>query len=167
MTGNLTNTRKPVGPLHIMPVISKEQIARVHRLFSQYADSLSFDLEFQGFRRELASLPGDYGPPGGCILLARCGNNFVGCVALRPLADDVCEMKRLYVLPEYRGKGIGRALANALIEKARQIGYKKMRLDTVASMKKANALYAWLGFYQIDAYRHNPLDEACYLELEL
>ena len=136
-------------------------------LFIQYADSLGFDLEFQGFSRELATLPGDYAPPEGCILLAEIADNFTGCVALRLLESKICEMKRLFVIPEYQGRGIGRFLALSVIDQAREKGYQKMRLDTIDSMKEANALYYSLGFRPIEAYRFNPLENPSYMELDL
>ena len=141
------------------------QYARI--LFGQYADTLGFDLEFQGFSRELATLPGDYAPPRGCILLAELNANYVGCVALRPLENKICEMKRLFVVPAYRGRDIGRALACSVIDKARQIGYEKMRLDTLESMKAATRLYRSLNFRTIQAYCYNPLEKPNYMELDL
>lgn len=137
------------------------------QLFIQYADSLGFDLEFQGFSRELAGLPGVYASPGGCILLAVVTGGLAGCVALRPLQDNICEMKRLYVIPAYQGRGIGRGLANAVIGEARKKGYQKMRLDTIKSMKAAQELYFSLGFETIDAYCYNPLDKPSFMELGL
>ena len=146
---------------------TKAHYQSVHELFIQYGGSLGFDLEFQGFCRELAGLPGDYAPPGGCILLAEVVGGFAGCVALRPLQDKICEMKRLYVIPEYQGRGIGRALAGSVISEARKKGYQKMRLDTVESMKAAQRLYVSLGFETIEAYCYNPLDNPSFMELEL
>ena len=132
-----------------------------------YADSLGFDLEFQGFSRELAELPGDYKPPAGCILLAALADGYAGCVALRSLQPDICEMKRLFVIPAHQGRGIGKMLAKAVIAEARQKGYQKMRLDTIASMQAAQKLYVSLGFKTIEAYCYNPLDNPCFMELEL
>jgi len=152
------------------------QIVRAHtdahyqyarNLFVQYADSLGLDLEFQGFSRELATLPGGYVPPLGCILLAELSGNYVGCVALRPLENKICEMKRLFVIPEYRGRDIGRALTCAVIDRAREMGYEKMRLDTIESMKKAKRLYHSFNFRTIQAYRYNPLEKPSYMELDL
>jgi len=136
-------------------------------LFVQYADSLGFDLEFQGFGRELANLPGDYAAPKGCILIAEVADQHAGCVALRPWEDNICEMKRLYVKPAYRGRGVGRALANSVIGEARKKGYQKMRLDTIESMQAAQALYFSIGFKIIDAYCYNPLENPSFMELEL
>jgi GNAT superfamily N-acetyltransferase len=136
-------------------------------LFVQYADSLGFDLEFQGFSRELAGLPGDYGSPGGCLLLAEGADGHAGCVALRPLQNEICEMKRLFVIPAYQGCGIGRLLAKAVIGEARKLGYQKMRLDTIDSMKAAQGLYYSLGFKPIEAYCPNPLENPSFMELAL
>jgi ribosomal protein S18 acetylase RimI-like enzyme len=140
---------------------------RTRELFEQYADALSFDLEFQGFRRELTTLPGAYAPPKGCILLAENEEEIVGCVALRPLEKLICEMKRLYVVPGHRKQKIGRALAEAIIDHARNCGYELMRLDTIESMTAAQALYRSLGFRPIKPYRYNPLDNPSYFELNL
>ena len=137
------------------------------RLFEQYADSLGFDLEFQDFSQELATLPGIYAPPRGCILLVEKADEFVGCVALRPLEKKICEMKRLYVIPGFRSQKIGRALVRAIIEEARSRGYEHMRLDTIDSMIEANSLYFSLGFRPIKPYRYNPLEKPTFLELEL
>jgi len=128
---------------------------------------LGFDLDFQNFDNELAGLPGEYSSPRGCILLAEYENRPAGCVALRPLSDEICEMKRLYVRPKFRGLGIGRALAKAIIEQARKIGYTLMRLDTVPTMKVARALYQSLDFKQISQYRYNPIEGAEFMELKL
>jgi ribosomal protein S18 acetylase RimI-like enzyme len=136
-------------------------------LVREYAGSLTFALDFQDFEDEISSLPTHYAPPAGCVLLAYLGDLPVGCVAVRPLAGRVCEMKRLYVRPSARGRGAGRALAEAALAKARHIGYERMRLDTVRSMVEANALYRALGFEEIGPYRGNPLPDACFLEIDL
>ena len=153
--------------IYLISAATEVHYQKVRELFIQYADSLDFDLEFQGFSQELANLPGNYAPPQGCILLAEESGCFAGCVALRPLEDKICEMKRLYVRPNFRGRGVGRRLACAVIDRARTIGYEKMRLDTIASMNEARALYYSLEFQNIRAYRYNPVDEASYMELEL
>ena len=151
----------------IINAITEDHYQSVRELFIQYADSLGFDLEFQGFSRELAELPGEYKSPAGCMLLAEATDGYAGCVALRPLHNNICEMKRLFVIPEYQGCGIGRALAEAVIGGARKQGYQRMRLDTVESMKAAQGLYFSLGFKTIEAYCHNPLDNPSFMELEL
>ena len=153
--------------IRIIHATTKDHYQSAHELFIQYAESLGFDLEFQGFSRELAGLPGDYASPAGCILLAEVGGGFTGCVALRPLQDKICEMKRLYVIPEYQGRGIGGAVANSVISEARKKGYQKMRLDTIESMKAAQTLYCSLGFKTIEAYCYNPLDNPSFMELDL
>ena len=142
-------------------------IAVAHALFLEYARSLDVSLSFQGFDRELATLPGAYAPPHGRLLLARQGAEVAGCVALRPLEADRCEMKRLYLRPPFRGQGIGRDLAEATIAEARAIGYRSICLDTLASMDAARAMYASLGFRAIPAYYDNPLPGVLYAALDL
>ena len=154
-------------PLRIIQVHSQEGIQQVKFLFSEYASSLDFDLSFQNFEDELANLPGEYSPPGGAILLAYYEESAAGCVAMRKLAEDVCEMKRLYVRQAFRGKKIGKALSVAIIEEAKKRGYSRMRLDTVPSMKEAIQLYRNLGFKETRPYRYNPRAGAMFLELIL
>lgn len=140
----------------------------VATLFREYAESLGFDLCFQGFDKELADLPGKYAAPNGCVLLADVDECVVGCVALRPLDElGVCEMKRLYVKPKYRNVGAGRMLAEAIVDRARTKGYSAMRLDTIATMHSAIRLYQHMGFVRIEPYCHNPIPEAVYMELRL
>ena len=145
----------------------KADIPIVKKLFLQYTDWLNIDLCFQDFDAELSGLPGRYAPPNGAILLAKADGNAVGCVALRPLAENVCEMKRLYVSPGFQGLGIGKALVEKIIEKARSLKYKTMRLDTLSEMTAARALYRSVGFKPIGAYYPNPLKGVEYLELKL
>ena len=136
-------------------------------LFREYAASLNFSLCFQSFEAELAGLPGEYAPPTGRLFLALIGGRPVGCVALRRLDEETAEMKRLYVRPDRRGEGLGRHLVDQTIAAARQLGYRRLRLDTVPSMVEANGLYAALGFRDIAPYRENPIAGARYLELTL
>ncbi len=146
---------------------SPEHLGAIRQLFLEYAYALETDLCFQNFAQELAHLPGSYGPPEGRLLLALNGEQTVGCVALRKMDEHVCEMKRLYLRPAFRRLGAGRLLATAIIGAARQIGYQRMRLDTLASMKAAISLYQSLGFRPIAPYYHNPNAEAVFMELEL
>jgi len=154
--------------IEIAPVHTADDVNQLKVLFREYADSLGFDLCFQDFEEELRSLPGKYSPPDGTLLVAKQEDGEIsGCVALRPLSPEFCEMKRLYVRPIHRGRSIGRALARAIIAEAAKSGYKAMRLDTVPSMKEAIRLYESLGFQPIQPYRHNPIPGAMYFELKL
>jgi ribosomal protein S18 acetylase RimI-like enzyme len=152
----------------IQQAASLEQIASARELFLEYAQSLNFSLCFQSFEKELAELPGDYAQPDGRLLLATFSDAPAGCIALHKLDAEICEMKRLYVRPQFRGKGLGRILADRLIADAREIGYKRLRLDTVEPMMcDAVALYRKLGFREIAPYRENPIEGALYMELTL
>lgn len=147
---------------------SAPQIAQARELFLEYAKSLGFSLCFQNFDKELANLPGDYAPPDGRLLLAEYDGQLAGCVALHRLSPETCEMKRLYLRPQFRGLRLGRALADRIIAEARQIGYQRMRLDTVEPvMRDAVAMYRKIGFQQIEPYCANPISGALYMELEL
>jgi ribosomal protein S18 acetylase RimI-like enzyme len=139
----------------------------VKELFREYADSLEFDLGFQGFESELETLPGSYSAPDGCILLAEAEGAVAGCIALRPLGPLICEMKRLYIRPAFQGRGLGRELTRALLQQAGRLGYERIRLDTVPSMKAAISMYRSMGFYEIPPYRENPVPGASYLEKKL
>ena len=148
-----------------------EDLAAAATLFQEYADSLGIDLRFQGFEAELASLPGEYGAPRGCLLLAWVDGALAGCCALRPLDNcdypNAGEMKRLYVRKAFRGFGLGRELAEAALDGARQIGYTSVLLDTLDDMEAARALYTDLGFVEIPPYYHNPLHGSHYLKVDI
>ena len=147
---------------------SAEQIAQVRKLFLEYAKSLGFSLCFQSFDQELASLPGDYAPPDGRLLLAEYDSHLAGCAALHKLDAEACEMKRLYLRPEFRGQGLGRSLTERILSEARAIGNQRVRLDTVEPvMKDAVAMYRKIGFKEIAPYRQNPIAGALYMELDL
>jgi len=154
--------------LEFVQAESPAQIMEARKLFLEYSDWLGLNLCFQNFEKELAELPGAYAPPDGRLLLASHENEIAGCVCLRKIGDGTCEMKRLYVRPEFRGKRVGRALALKIIEEARTIGYDSMRLDTLPSqMSEAIKMYRSLGFREIAPYYHNPVEGALFMELEL
>ena len=146
---------------------SPDHVDAVRELFRAYAAEIGIDLGFQGFDEELAELPGCYAAPRGCILLAMDGERTVGCVALRPLEEGVCELKRMYVRPEYRGQKLAGALANEVITRAAALGYTLMRLDTLAAMTAARRLYEGFGFRVTEPYYNNPLPDVVYYELRL
>jgi putative acetyltransferase len=151
----------------IEPVTTEEALKQIRELFTEYVASLGVDLSFQNFEQELAGLPGDYAAPDGCLLIATQEGQAVGCIALRKWEGKVCEMKRLYVRPQFRGLNAGRKLTEAVIAAAQELGYKRMRLDTLPTMKRAQGLYESLGFREIPPYRHNPIAGTSFLELVL
>ena len=154
--------------LEIMQAESARDMAVARELFLEYAASLGFSLCFQSFDQELASLPGKYAAPAGRLLLARDEGNWVGCAALRPLEPGICEMKRLYVRPNFRGRGLGRTLTERILAEARGIGYERIRLDTVEPvMGAAVALYRQLGFQEIAPYGDHAIPGTLFMELDL
>lgn len=157
-----------IREITIRDASSSTDIATLRQLFQEYAQSMGFTLCFQGFDKEMAGLPGDYAPPAGALLLASCGEEIAGCVALRALQPGICEMKRLYVRPRFRGKGAGLALMRSVMDKARQLGYTKMRLDTLEPlMKDAVTMYRKSGFREIPPYGPTPVAGALCMELDL
>ena len=153
--------------LTILQAETGKNLELTRDIFKKYAASLDFDLGFQDFEEELSDLPGQYASPLGRLLVAMYGDRHAGCIGLRKISHGICEMKRLYVKPQYRGLGIGRALAETVIEEARQIKYARMRLDTVPSMEKARVLYVSLGFKKIRPYRYNPIQGSEFMELSI
>ena len=159
----------PSTSFHIRPVRSAADLLATKQLFEAYAFSLGIDLSFQEFAEEMAALPDKYVAPAGELLLARdLQNEPLGCVALRPMPrDGCCEMKRLYVLPQARGMGLGKALVNAVLQEARRIGYREMRLDTLSTMVEAIRLYRRAGFMPIPPYYDTPLEGTLFFGLSL
>jgi len=154
--------------MHLIQAQSTEEISSVRELFQEYASWVEISLCFQNFDKEVAELPGAYAPPSGRLYLAIDGVKVMGCVALRKIEEGVGEMKRLYVRPEFRGRGLGRTLTEELIAEARQIGYARLRLDTLpGKMDQAIAMYRSFGFREIAPYYANPVADATFMELGL
>lgn len=153
--------------LAIRPATGESDIAVARRLFEDYAAWVGIDLSFQNFEEELKGLPGEYAPPRGALFLAWAEARPAGCIAVRPIDDRDCEMKRLYVRDAFRGLSVGERLAREAIEWARAAGYERMLLDTLPSMRSAHRLYERLGFIEIPAYRFNPVEGARFLALSL
>ena len=153
--------------LKIVEANTNEFVENAKELIREYAQSLEFDLGFQDFDKEMENFPGQYASPRGCLYVALDANQPIGCVALRDLGHGVCEMKRLYVKPSFRGQKVGKLLTEVVIKAARDMGYDYIRLDTVPSMKHANLLYNAMGFKQIAPYRFNPIEGATFFELNL
>lgn len=163
----MKNSSKGRASYRIERAADSEQLAAVRALFLEFSQSLDFNLNFQDFEAELANLPGKYAPPSGELLLASSGDTPAGCIAMRSLDDTTCEMKRLWVRPDFRKTGLGRTLAKQIIQVAKGLGYQMMKLDTVAAMKPAIQLYHSLGFVETAPYTFNPLPHALYFELRL
>jgi putative acetyltransferase len=153
--------------MNLLEAHTPEDLETVRTLFREYEQFLGVDLCFQGFAEELATLPGRYAPPSGRLLLAMEGTDAAGCVALRPLEDGVCEMKRLFVRPAYRGQGLGQHLAQRIIQEATTVGYTVMRLDTLDTLERAVRIYETLGFQRCAPYYANPLPSVVYWERTL
>ena len=153
--------------IKIYPVFTDNDYQVFRELISEYQVIMGLDLSFQNLEKELSDLPHIYGPPQGRALLAGIESEIAGCVAVRHFAEGISEMKRLYVRPKFRNQGLGRSLSLSIIEAARDLGYQAMRLDTLASMEEAVALYTALGFKRIPPYRPNPLEKPIYMELKL
>jgi ribosomal protein S18 acetylase RimI-like enzyme len=168
--GGLTS-RPPAVPgsttLIAVTIGDHARVRDARTLLLEYADSLDVDLSFQNFQRELLDFPSSYLPPTGALLVAIRDERLAGSIAMRSLDDEICEMKRLFVRPDFRGLGIGRELATAVMDSARTMGYRRMRLDTLPGMDGAQRLYRSLGFREIDAYYENPIPGTKYLELDL
>lgn len=148
-------------------VTEGEMIEVIRKLFLEYARSLEIDLDFQDFETELNTLPGKYQPPDGALILALVEGKEAGCIALRKISKDICEMKRLYVRDEYRGLGLGKKLVGMIIDEAVNKNYQYMRLDTLPTMKSAQSLYLSFGFYDIEPYVYNPIQGTRFMELKL
>ena len=144
-----------------------DHVAQVKALFQEYAETRKNDPALENFHEEIDSLPAKYAVPDGNLILAYSDGNLAGCVAVHKLADGICEMKRLYVSPRFRGRGIGRYLVEAILKQAATMGYSHLRLDSIPSMREAQELYQSIGFYEIPAYRHNPNEGTKYYEIDL
>lgn len=154
--------------IKLIQVKSSADIETAQRLFEEYSSWLGVNLCFQNFDKELAELPGEYTPPTGRLLLAIEGDDVAGCVALRKFGEGIGELKRLYVRPDFRGRGLGRTLTEMIIKTAREFGYSRLRLDTLpGKMDRAIAMYRSLGFKDIERYYDNPYATAVFMELML
>jgi len=151
----------------IIQVLAGKHIEQARALLSEYASSLDVSLSQQNFESELSNLPGEYSPPKGAFFIALENEQLVGCVAIRPLADDICELKRLYVRPRHRRKGIGTSLVQAAIDKANKIGYTRLRLGTLRTLKEALSIYRFLEFSEILPYKPTQFSDAVFMELLL
>ena len=163
----MTATQLPAAMAEIRPAHFPEHLTLVRDMLREYQVSLGVSLCFQNFEAELAGLPGAYAVPQGCLLIAWGDGQALGCVGLRALEPDLCEMKRLYLRPAARGQQLGRRLAQAICVQAKASGYRAIRLDTLPSMSAARGLYAAMGFVPVPAYVFNPIEGTLFLELDL
>jgi ribosomal protein S18 acetylase RimI-like enzyme len=161
----ITENKKQI--IEFKLITGQDMIEDIKKLFLEYSQSLEMELTFQNFEEEFNALPGKYGPPNGVLILVLVDGKAAGCIALRKISGDICEMKRLYLRDNYRGLGIGKKLIAMLIEEAKKLKYNYIRLDTIPSLKAAQRLYAAFGFYEIEPYTHNPIEGAKFLELKL
>ena len=161
----IVNNKKCI--IEFKQITGQDMIEEVKQLFLEYAQSLKVNLDFQDFETELMALPGKYGPPDGVLIIALDDGTAVGCAGLRKINEGTCEMKRLYIRDDYKGLGIGKRLSTMIIEEASRLNYHDIRLDTLASLKKALDLYISLGFYDIEPYTYNPIEGARFMELRL
>lgn len=161
------NENKHCGSIEFTYVSDGEHLNDIRQLFLEYAQSLHIDLSFQDFSKEFEALPGKYANPDGALILAIVDGKPAGCIALRRLSEEVCEMKRLFVKEAFQGLGIGKELVKIIIEVGRKLGYHYMRLDTLPTMKKAQEMYRLFGFYDIEPYVYNPIEGTRYMELKL
>jgi len=148
-------------------ITGQDMIEEIKQLFLEYAQSLEIELTFQNFEAEFETLPGKYAPPDGALILVLVDGKGAGCIALRKLSEGICEMKRLYVRDDYRGLGIGKKIITMIIEEAKRLKYRYIRLDTLPTMKKAQDLYMSFGFYDIESYVYNPIEGVRFLEFKL
>ncbi|WP_053957492.1 GNAT family N-acetyltransferase [Inediibacterium massiliense] len=153
--------------IEFIHITRQDMIKQVRQLFLEYAQSLKIDLAFQDFESEVKTLPGKYSPPDGTLILGLSDGKVAGCIALRKISKEICEMKRLYVRDAYRGIGIGQMLIATIIQEASKLNYHYIRLDTLPMMKKAQALYTSFGFYDIEPYVYNPIKGTRFMELKL
>jgi putative acetyltransferase len=154
-------------PFELSPANSSDDFTIARALFLEYRTELNVDLCFQSFTAELDNLPALYAPPTGRLIIARVDGKIAGCVAVKKIDTEICEMKRLYVKPEFRGKKVGIALVKRIIEIARELDYKIMRLDTLTTLERAVSIYRRIGFNTISPYYHNPLPNVLFFEKSL
>jgi ribosomal protein S18 acetylase RimI-like enzyme len=165
---NMPSEQIITDPIKINKALENNDIEEIKLLFREYmAELKGIDLSFQGFENELNSLPGYYSAPNGCLLIARFNETVAGCIALRKITDEICEMKRLFVKPEFRNYKIGKLLIDGIILEATSIGYQEMYLDSLPTMSKAIKLYESLGFQRINPYYFNPIEGTIYMSLKL